>query len=81
MYIIIRRIFIYLLTEKIYFKPQNGSVNFQIQFCLGGISNRFCASQSREVSLRGNVSDFPVDYDVVFKPDILNISKYLMDNI
>ena len=31
---------------------------------------------SREVSLKGNVHDFSVDYNAIDKSDILNILKY-----
>ena len=31
-----------------------------------------------EKSLKGNVYDFSVDYNVIDKSDILNIHKYLM---
>ena len=31
---------------------------FQLNFCLASISNKFDAVESREVSLKGNVSDF-----------------------
>ena len=37
------------------FKAANKNVNFPTQFCLGSISNRFSAPESREVSLNGNV--------------------------
>ena len=55
------------------FKAGNKNANFTTQFCLGNISDRLGALESREVSLNGNVYDFPVD-----KSDILNIHKYLM---
>ena len=46
----------------------------------GSISNGFCATESRELSLKGNVYDFDfsVDYNDIDKSDILNIHKYLM---
>ena len=45
--------------KKIFtFKVDNQNVNFQTQFCLGGISNGFSAAESRQVSLHGNVYDF-----------------------
>ena len=52
--------------------------NFPTQFCLGSISNGFTATESREVSLNGNVYDFSVDYNSINKSDILNIHKYSM---
>ena len=60
------------------FKAYNKNVNFPTQFCLGSISNRFSASEPREVSLIGNVYDFSVDCNSIDKYDILNIYKYLM---
>ena len=56
------------------------NVNFSIQFCLGSISNGFTITESREVSLNGNVYDFSVDYNSIDKSGILNIHKYLMTN-
>ena len=45
------------------FKADNEIVNFPTQFCLGSISNEFCAN------------DFLTDYDAIV---ILIIRKYLM---
>ena len=59
-------------------KADNKNVNFPTRFCLGSISNGFSATESREVSLNGNVYDFSVDYNSIDKSDILNIHKYLM---
>ena len=64
--------------ELFAFKVDNKSVNFPIQYCLGSISNGFSATESREVSLNGNVYDFSVDYNSMDKSDILNIHKYLI---
>ena len=55
------------------FKADNGSVNFPFQFCLGSISNGFGATEYRDVSLKGNIYDFSVDYNAIDKSDILNI--------
>ena len=52
--------------------------NFPTQFCLGSINHGFDATESKEVSLKGNVSNFLVDYNTSEKSDILNIQKYLM---
>ena len=60
------------------FKAGNKNVNFPTQFCLGSISNGFNATESREVSLNGNVYDFSVDYNSIYKSNILNIHKYLI---
>ena len=59
-------------------KADNNKVNFPTQFSLGGIFNRFSATEYREISLNGNVYDFSVDYNSIDKSDILNIHKYLM---
>ena len=59
-------------------KADNKNVHFSTQFCLGSISNKSDAVDSREVSLKGNVYDFSVDYNVIDKYDILNIHKCLM---
>ena len=64
--------------EIVKFKANSKNVNFPTQFCLGSISDGFSATESREVSLNGNVYDFSVDYNSIDKPDILNIHKYLM---
>ena len=60
------------------FKADNKNVNFPNQFCLRSIPNGFSATESREVSLNGNVYDFSVDYNSIDKSDILNINKYLI---
>ena len=59
--------------EILWNKADNKNVNFPTQFFLGSISNRFSATDSREVSLDGNVYDFSVDYKSIDKFDILNI--------
>ena len=70
----------FLLMEKIInkFKADNKYVNFPTRFCLGSNSKGFSATESREVSLNGNLHDFKVDYNSIDKSDILNIHKYLM---
>ena len=47
------------------------------------MSNGFSTTESRDLSLNGNVYDFWVGYNCIDKSDILNIHKYLMikDNI
>ena len=57
----------------------NLKLKFKAQFCLGSISNGFSNSESRKVSLNGNVYDFSVYYNSIDKSDILNIHKYLMN--
>ena len=46
-------------------KVDNKNVNFPTQFCLGSTSNGFRATESREVSLNGNVFEFSVDYNSI----------------
>ena len=62
------------------FKASNKNVNFATQLCLGNISNGFSASESKEVSLNGNVDDFSANYNSIesILSDILNIHKHLM---
>ena len=63
------------------FKADNKNVNFPTQFCPGSISNEFSTTDSKEISLNGNLYDFSVDYNSTDKSDILNIHKYLMAKI
>ena len=51
--------------EIIKFKADNKNVNFPTRFCLGSISDGVSATESREVSLNGNVYDFSVDYSSI----------------
>ena len=64
--------------EIIKFKSDNKNVNFQTRFCLGSISDKFSATESRDVCLNENMYDFLVHYSSIDKSDILNIRKYLM---
>ena len=57
------------------FKADDKNVNFPTQFCLGNNSNGFGNSESREVSLNGNIYNFSVDYSSIDKSDILNNHK------
>ena len=71
--------YLFVHGKKIFkFKADNKNVNFATQFCLGSISNGFGTTESREVSLKGNVYDFSIDYNAIDKSDILNIHKYLL---
>ena len=71
--------YLFVIGKKISkFKAGNKNVNFPTKVCLGSISNGFSATDSREVSLNGNVYNFSVDYNSIDKSDILNIHKYLM---
>ena len=60
------------------FKGANKNVNLPTQFCLGSISNGLSATESREVSLNGNVYGFSVDYSSINKSDIVNTHKCSM---
>ena len=62
------------------FKVDHENVNFPTQFCLERISNDFSDTESRGVSLNGNVYDFSVDYNSIDKSDILNTHKCIMTN-
>ena len=68
-YMMMLIIVIYLLVEKKYLnlKPTIKKVGLPTQFCLGSISNGFSATESRKVSLNGNVYDFSVDYNSIDK--------------
>ena len=71
--------YLFLNGQEIFkFKADNKNVNFPTQFCLGSISNGLSATESRDVSLNGNVYDFSIDYNSIDETDILNIHKYLM---
>ena len=60
------------------FKANNKNVNFPNHFCLGSISTKFDHVEAEEVSLKGNVYDFLVDYDAIDKSDILKIHMFLL---
>ena len=64
--------------EVFKFKANNKNVDFPTQFCLENTSNRFGATDSREVSLKGNVYNVSVDYNATDTSDIINIHNYLM---
>ena len=71
--------YLFVNGEEIFkFKADSKNINFPTQFCLESISNAFSTTESRDVSLNGNVYDFSVDYNSIDKSDILNIHKYLM---
>ena len=60
------------------FGAANKHVNFPTQFCLRSISNGFSATESKKVSLNGNMYDFSVNYNSLDKSKVLNIHKYSM---
>ena len=62
------------------FKGHNKSANSPTQFCFRSIFNGSSATESREVSLNGNVHDFSVNYNSINKSKILNIHRYLTNN-
>ena len=54
--------YLFVSAKEIFkFKGDNKNVNFSTQFYLGSISNGLGATESREVSLKGNVYDFQSD--------------------
>ena len=57
-------------------KPTINMLTFQNNF--KNISDGFSATDSREISLNGNVYDYSVNYNSIGKSDILHIHKYLM---
>ena len=59
-------------------KADNGIIRFPIQFYLWSMFHEFGATESREVSLKGNEYDFSVDYNASDNSEKLNIQKYLM---
>ena len=69
---------IYKFKSNYKFKSKNGSNNFPPQFCLGRSSDNFIYAEAEEVSLQGNVYDFPIDYRNIAVDDILDFHKYLM---
>ena len=56
-------------------------MNFLMQFCPGSTSNKLDYVKWEEVSFKGNVYDFLVDYDAVDKSEISNIHRYLVVKI
>ena len=71
--------YLFLNEKEIFkFKAGNKNVNIPTQLCLGSISNGFSATESREISLNGNVYDFSVNYNSIDKSNILNIHQCLM---
>ena len=63
--------YLFVTGKEIFkFKANNEKVNFPTQFCLRRISNRFGAAEFRKVCLKGNVSDFSVNYNNIGKCDI-----------
>ena len=71
--------YLFVNGKEIYkFKASNKREDFSPQFCQGIISNTLDYVHSEEVSLKGNVYAFSVDYSSVHKSDKLNFCKYLM---
>ena len=71
--------YLFVNGKEIYkFKASNTNNNFPSRFCLGSISNEFDSNDLNEISFKGNVYDFSVDYSAIDKSNILNIHKYLM---
>ena len=66
------------VKEIFMFIADNKNISFPTRLCLESISNGFSTTESREVSLNGNVNDFSVDCNSIDKSDILNIHKCLI---
>ena len=57
--------YVFVKGKEIFkFKADNGNFSFPTQFCLGSISNEFGATDSIEVSGKGNLCDFSVGYNI-----------------
>ena len=63
--------------EIIKYKADNKNFNFLSWFCWRNIAHILSATESREISLNGNVYDLSIGYNSVDKYEILNIQKYL----
>ena len=71
--------YLFVNGKEIYkLKSDNKNVKFPAQFCLGSISKKFDAIEFREISFKGNIYDFSVDYNAINKSNILKIQEYLM---
>ena len=71
--------YLFVNGKKVYkFKASYKNANFPCKCCLGNISNKFDYVDSEEVSFKGNMYRFSVDYDAIEKSNILNFRKYLM---
>ena len=67
--------YLFITEKEIYkFKANNKNVNLPTHICLESISNKFVASNSGEVSLKGNVDE----YNSIDKSNILDIKNHLM---
>ena len=63
--------YLFVNTKKnLQVRANNKNVNFPSQFCLGRTSNKFDYVEAEEVSLKGNVYDFSVNYNAIDKSDI-----------
>ena len=57
--------------EILKFKANNKDVNFSTQFYLGKVCiGKIAAAESTEVSFKGSVYDFSVDYNAINKSDV-----------
>ena len=63
--------YLFVNTKEIFkFKANNKNVIFLTRFCLGSIFDGFSNTESRKVSLNGNVYNFSVDYNSINTSDI-----------
>ena len=71
--------YLFVNRKEIYeFKANNKNVNFQTQFYLGSMSNKFYFIEPIELSFQGNVYSISVDYNAIDKSDVLNSHKYII---
>ena len=73
------RVICLLLGEKpLNLKLTIKMLTFQLNFVSEVLLIKCSLSESKEVSLKGNVYDFSVDYNLIVIDDILDIRKYLI---
>ena len=68
----------FLMEVLIKFKTDNKNVYFPTVSCLESIYDKFSVTESREVSVNGNVCDVLADNNSIDKSDKLKIHKYFM---
>ena len=70
--------YLFVNGKEIYkFKANNGNINFPSRFCSWSMSNKVDYVKSEEVSFKGNVYHFSVDYGADYQSNILNIQQWL----
>ena len=64
-------------TEIIKFKAKDSEI-IPYSLCLGNISKDWTHDNMKKTGFSGYIYDFSTDYNVINKPDILDIHKHLM---